>query len=108
MQHAVCSFDNVQVRLRSRLDLMRNFVVLHQEILLAHETLRKSCRTGAASFSFLGVYEDWQDNYAQHEVTEDFRFATYPFQDLPGALALMDDSEQAMVSLLRRRQRLLG
>jgi CelD/BcsL family acetyltransferase involved in cellulose biosynthesis len=69
-------------------------------ILLSHESLRESCRTGTTSFSFLGVYEDWQDNWP-HEVTEDFRVATYPFRP-SGALALLDDSRQAMLSLLRK------
>lgn len=69
-------------------------------ILLSHESLRESCRIGATSFSFLGVYEDWQDNWP-HEVTEDFWVATYPFR-LSGALALLDDSRQAMLSLRRR------
>ncbi|RDV07237.1 GNAT family N-acetyltransferase [Sphingorhabdus pulchriflava] len=69
-------------------------------ILLSHESLRESCRIGATSFSFLGVYEDWQHNWP-HEVTEDFRVATYPFRP-SGALALLNDSRQAMLSLLRR------
>lgn len=69
-------------------------------ILLTHETLREACRTGMTKVDFLGVYEHWQDNWP-HEVTEDYRFATYPFRP-SGALALMDDSRQAMLSLLRR------
>lgn len=69
-------------------------------ILLAHETLREACRTGMTKVDFLGVYEHWQDNWP-HEVTGDYRFATYPFRP-SGALALLDDSRQAMLSLLRR------
>ena len=69
-------------------------------ILLTHETLREACRTGMTKVDFLGVYERWQDNWP-HEVTEDYRFATYPFRP-SGALALLDDSRQAILSLLRK------
>lgn len=69
-------------------------------ILLSHESLRESCRIGATSFSFLGVYEGWQDNWP-HEVTEDFRVATYPLRP-SGAITLAADCSQAVSSFFRR------
>ncbi len=45
--------------------------------LLMHETLREACRTGIRTYDFLGLYENWQDQWP-HEVTADYRFASYP------------------------------
>jgi CelD/BcsL family acetyltransferase involved in cellulose biosynthesis len=69
-------------------------------ILLMHETLCEACRRGITSFALLGVYEGWQDNWP-HEVTEDFRVATYPLRP-SGAIALAADCWQAVSSFFRR------
>lgn len=69
-------------------------------VLMMHETLREACRTGIASYSFLGLQEGWQDHWP-HEVNDDFRLATYPLRP-SGAIALIADGWQAASSFIRR------
>jgi CelD/BcsL family acetyltransferase involved in cellulose biosynthesis len=68
--------------------------------LLMHETLREGCRRGIKTYDFLGLYENWQDQWP-HEVTADYRLASYPYR-LSGALAVLDDCRQAAASFMRR------
>ncbi len=68
--------------------------------LLMHETLREASKTGIKTYDFLGLYEDWQDQWP-HSVTQDYRLASYPFRP-SGALAILDDCRLVAARLIRR------
>lgn len=69
-------------------------------VLLMQETLREACRTGIASYDFLGLHEGWQDHWP-NEVSMDYWLSAYPLT-LSGLTALAIDGLQALGSLTRR------